>query len=73
MKKEYIKPNVAALYVVAESMLALSDNRENMGSNETPGGPDDSMRVPTEASGVICGKSNIEFKTVLLPKRYKLK
>ena len=41
MKKEYIKPNVAALYVVAESMLALSDNRENMGSDETPGGPDD--------------------------------
>ena len=41
MKKEYIKPNVAALYVVVESMLALSDNRENMGSNETPGGPDD--------------------------------
>ena len=41
MKKEYIKPNVAALYVVVESMLALSDNRENMGSNEIPGGPDD--------------------------------
>ena len=41
MKKEYIKPNVAALYVVVESMLALSDNRENMGSNETLGGPDD--------------------------------
>ena len=41
MNKEYIKPNVAALYVVVESMLALSDNRENMGSNETPGGPDD--------------------------------
>ena len=40
MKKEYIKPNVAAVCVVAESMLALSDNRENMGSNETPGGPD---------------------------------
>ena len=41
MKKVYIKPNVVALYVVVESMLALSDNRENMGSNETPGGPDD--------------------------------
>ena len=41
MKKEYIKPDVVALYVVVESMLALSDNRENMGSNETPGGPDD--------------------------------
>ena len=41
MKKEYIKPKVVAVCVVAESMLALSDNRENMGSNETPGGPDD--------------------------------
>ena len=41
MKKEYIKPNVEALYVVVESMLAMSDNRENMGSNETPGGQDD--------------------------------
>ena len=41
MKKEYIKPDVVAEYVVVESMLALSDNRENMGSNETPGGPDD--------------------------------
>ena len=41
MKKEYIKPNVVAENVVVESMLALSDNRENMGSNETPGGPDD--------------------------------
>ena len=41
MKKEYIKPDVVAECVVAESMLALSDNRENMGSNETPGGPDD--------------------------------
>ena len=40
MKKEYIKPKVVAVCVVAESMLALSDNRENMGSNETPGGPD---------------------------------
>ena len=41
MKKEYIKPKVVAECVVAESMLALLDNRENMGSNETPGGPDD--------------------------------
>ena len=41
MKKEYIKPKVVAVCVVAESMLALSDNRENMGSNERPGGPDD--------------------------------
>ena len=41
MKKEYIKPDAVVEYVVAESMLALSDNRENMGSNETPGGPDD--------------------------------
>ena len=40
MKKEYIKPKVVAECVVVESMLALSDNRENMGSNETPGGPD---------------------------------
>ena len=41
MKKEYIKPEFVAVCVVAESMLALSDNRENMGSNENPGGPDD--------------------------------
>ena len=41
MKKEYIKPNVVAVCVVTESMLALSDNRENMGTNETPGGPND--------------------------------
>ena len=41
MKKEYIKPDAVVEYVVAESMLALSDNRENMGSNETPGGPDE--------------------------------
>ena len=41
MKKEYIKPEFVAVCVVAESMLAMSDNRENMGSNETPGGPDD--------------------------------
>ena len=41
MKKEYIKPEIVAVCVVAESMLALSDNRENMGSNETPGSPDD--------------------------------
>ena len=40
MKKEYIKPNVVAVCVVAESMLALSDNRENMGSNENPGDQD---------------------------------
>ena len=41
MKKVYIKPEIVAECVVAESMLAMSDNRENMGSNETPGGPDD--------------------------------
>ena len=41
MKKEYIKPEFVAVCVVAESMLALSDNRENMGSNETPGTDDD--------------------------------
>lgn len=40
MKKEYINPEVAAVCVTAESMLATSDNRENMGSNETPGGDD---------------------------------
>ena len=41
MKKEYIKPEFVAVCVVTESMLAISNNRENMGSNETPGGPDD--------------------------------
>ena len=41
MKKEYIKPEFVAVCVVTESMLAISDNRENMGSNERPGGPDD--------------------------------
>jgi hypothetical protein len=41
MKKEYIKPKVVAVCVVAESMLVISDNIENMGSNETPGGDDD--------------------------------
>ena len=41
MKKRYIKPEGAAECVVAESMLAMSDNRENMGSNETPGTDDD--------------------------------
>ena len=41
MKKEYIKPEFVVVCVVAESMLALSDNRENMGSNETPGTDDD--------------------------------
>ena len=40
MKKEYMKPESAIVYVVAESMLAMSDNKENMGSNETPGGDD---------------------------------
>lgn len=40
MKKEYIKPEVAAVCVVTESLLTGSDNRENMGSNETPGGQD---------------------------------
>jgi hypothetical protein len=41
MKKRYIKPEVATECVVAESMLAMSDNRENMGSNERPGTQDD--------------------------------
>ena len=40
MKKEYMKPEFVAVCVVAESMLAMSDNRENMGSSETPGGDD---------------------------------
>lgn len=40
MKKEYMKPESVAVCVVAESMLAMSDNRENMGSNETQGGDD---------------------------------
>ena len=41
MKKEYIKPEVVMEVVVTEALLIVSDNRENMGSNETPGGPDD--------------------------------
>ena len=41
MKKEYIKPEFVAVCIDAESMLAMSDNRENMGSNETPGSDDD--------------------------------
>ena len=41
MKKEYIKPEIEMEIFATDSMLALSDNRENMGSNETPGGPDD--------------------------------
>ena len=41
MKKEYIKPEFVAVCVVTESMLATSDNRENMESNETPGTDDD--------------------------------
>ena len=40
MKKVYIKPKVVAECVIVESMLALSDGRENMGSNENPGGDD---------------------------------
>lgn len=40
MKKEYLKPESVAVCVVAESMLVMSDNRENMCSNETPGGDD---------------------------------
>jgi hypothetical protein len=40
MKKEYIKPKVAAWCVVVESMLTTSGDRESMGSNETPGGQD---------------------------------
>ena len=41
MKKEYIKPEVVMEVVVTEALLIVSDNRENMGSNERPGGPDE--------------------------------
>ena len=41
MKKEYIKPEVVMEVVVTETLLLMSNNIENMGSNETPGGPDD--------------------------------
>ena len=40
MKKDYFKPESVAVCVAAELMLSTSDI-ENMGSNETPGGPDD--------------------------------
>ena len=39
MKKEYMKPESAAVCVVSESILAVSGS-EGMGSNETPGGDD---------------------------------
>ena len=39
MKKEYIRPEIAMEVIITEYMLALS--KENMGSNETPGGQDD--------------------------------
>lgn len=39
MKKEYIKPEIITVDILPESMLALST--ENMGSNETPGGPNE--------------------------------
>ena len=65
MKKEYINPNVAALYVVVESMLALSDNRENMGSNETPGGQDDFNAGAIVASGAVCGRTVSKFFPII--------
>lgn len=37
MKKEYIKPEITMEIVILESICTVSDNRENMGSNETPG------------------------------------
>lgn len=64
MKKEYINPNVAALYVVVESMLALSDNRENMGSNETPGGQDDFNAGANVVSGAVCGRMVSKFSLI---------
>ena len=39
MKKEYMKPESAAVCVVSESILAVSGS-EGMGSNEKPGGDD---------------------------------
>lgn len=41
MKKEYIKPEIITVNILPESMLALSNPSEGMGSNETPGGQDD--------------------------------
>ena len=42
MKKEYIKPEMVMEIVILESMFATSsDYSEGMGSNETPGGPND--------------------------------
>lgn len=41
MKKVYIKPEITMEFFVPETMLVTSDNRENMGSSETPGGDDD--------------------------------
>ena len=40
MKKEYIKPEMVMEIVILESMFATSYS-EGMGSNETPGGPND--------------------------------
>ena len=41
MKKVYIKPEITMEFFVPDTMLVTSDNRENMGSSETPGGDDD--------------------------------
>lgn len=41
MKKEYIKPEITMEIVMLESICTVSDNRESMGSNETPGTDDD--------------------------------
>ena len=40
MKTEYIKPELSTVNIWPESMLALSNPSEGMGSNETPGGQD---------------------------------
>ena len=48
MKKEYIQPKSAAVYVITEPVLAMSGSEsgsEGMGSNETPGG-DDAFNAP---------------------------
>ncbi|MBR4312029.1 MAG: hypothetical protein IKT86_01650 [Bacteroidaceae bacterium] len=43
MKKEYIKPEIVVEeFILPEAIVASSyDYKENMGSNETPGGVDD--------------------------------
>ena len=41
MKKVYIKPEITMAFFVPDTMLVMSNNRENMGSNETAGGEND--------------------------------